>query len=213
MLPPDTKDCAEARAAKNHSEPRDIIEKAGFLQLPQAQAEALLAAIVEHSTDAIYSFDVRGTVLTWNPAAERLFGYSSEEIIGKPIELLVPEGRTEELSQILARIHAGERVQHFETVQMNRNEAHVDVALTLSPVYHDQNRLTGFSAVARDIRDQRAAEQERQRLIALVENSPDLIGLADREQRLVFLNRSGKRMLNMAKVQDQGASVHRGLVL
>ena len=89
---------------------------------------------------------------------------------------------------------------------MNRNEAHVDVALTLSPVYHDQNRLTGFSAVARDIRDQRAAEQERQRLIALVENSPDLIGLADRDKRLVFLNRSGKRMLSMAKVQDQGAA-------
>jgi PAS domain S-box-containing protein len=144
MLPPETKERAEARDPKNHSEPRDIIEKAGFLQLPEAQAEALLAAIVEHSTDAIYSFDVRGTVLTWNPAAERLFGYSSEEIIGKPIELLVPEGRTEELTKVLARIHAGERVQHFETVQMNRSEARVDVALTLSPVYHDQNRLTGF---------------------------------------------------------------------
>ena len=206
MMPPETRDCAEARAAKSHSEPREIIEKAGFLQLPEAQAEALLAAIVEHSTDAIYSFDVSGTVLTWNPAAERLFGYSSEEIIGRPIELLVPAGRTEELAQILARIHAGERVQHFETVQVNRNEARVDVALTLSPVYHDQNRLTGFSAVARDIRDQRAAEQERQRLIALVENSPDLIGLADREKRLVFLNRSGKRMLSMARIQGQEAT-------
>ncbi len=206
MPPPETKDSPEARAAKNHSEPREIIEKAGFLQLPQGQAEALLAAIVEHSTDAIYSFDVGGRVLTWNPAAERLFGYSSEEMIGKPIELLVPAGRTEELAHILARIHAGERVQHFETVQMNRNEARVDVALTLSPVYHGQDRLTGFSAVARDIRDQRAGEQERQRLIALVENSPDLIALADRERRLVFLNHSGKRMVNVTRSHGQGAA-------
>jgi PAS domain S-box-containing protein len=206
MLPPETKDYDEAGIAKNHSEPREIIEKAGFLQLPQEQAEAFLAAIVEHSTDAIYSFDVRGTVLTWNPAAERLFGYSSEEIIGKSIELLVPANRTEELTRILERIHAGERVQHFETVQMNRNEASMDVALTLSPVYHDQNRLTGFSAVARDIRDQRASEQERQRLIALVENSPDLIGLADRDTRLVFLNRSGKRITSLTTMHEQEAT-------
>jgi PAS domain S-box-containing protein len=206
MLPPVTKDCDEAGIAKNHSEPREIIEKAGFLQLPQEQAEAFLAAIVEHSSDAIYSFDVRGTILTWNPAAERLFGYSSGEIIGKPIELLIPADKTEELAQILARIHAGERVQHFETVQVNKNNARVDVALTLSPVYYDQHKLTGFSAVARDIRDKRAAEQERQRLIALVENSPDLIGLADRERRLVFLNRCGKRIVNLAKIREQGAT-------
>jgi PAS domain S-box-containing protein len=206
MLLPETKNCYEASPAKNHPGPRTIIEKAGFLQLPQEQAEAFLAAIVEHSTDAIYSFDVQGTVLTWNPAAERLFGYSSQEIIGKSIDLLIPAGRTEELNQILARIHAGERVQHFETVQMNRNEARVDVALTLSPVYHDQSELTGFSAVARDIRDQRAAEQERQRLVALVENSPDLIGLADRETRLVFVNRSGKRMMSLTATHEQGAT-------
>lgn len=77
MLRPETNDTAAAGIAKNHSEPRDIIAKAGFLRLPEEQAEAFLAAIVEHSTDAIYSFDVGGTVLTWNPAAERLFGYSS----------------------------------------------------------------------------------------------------------------------------------------
>lgn len=213
MLRPETNDSAEAGIAKDHSEPRDIIAKAGFLRLPEEQAEAFLAAIVEHSTDAIYSFDVGGTVLTWNPAAERLFGYSSKEIIGKPIELLILTEEAEELARILARIRAGERIEHFETVQKTKHDARVDVALTISPVYYDNHKLTGFSAVARDIRDQRSAEQERQRLIALVENSPDLIGLADHEQRLVFLNRSGKRTLNITRAHPASFMLdlfHRG---
>jgi PAS domain S-box-containing protein len=201
-----TKDSAEDASEKEHASSRDIIEKAGLLQLPQGQAEALLATIVEHSTDAIYSFDVRGKILTWNPAAERLFGYSSQEIVGEPIDLLIPSDGIAELMQILARINDGERVQHFETVQLNKNEARIDVALTVSPFYHDQHRLTGFSAVARDIRDHRAAQQERQSLIALVENSPDLIGLADFAKRLVFLNRSGKRLLGQTKQNEMGVT-------
>lgn len=158
MLRPETNDTAEAGIAKNHSEPRDIIAKAGFLRLPEEQAEAFLAAIVEHSTDAIYSFDVGGTILTWNPAAERLLGYSSKEIIGKPIEQLIPTEQGEELAQILARIHAGERVEHFETVQKTKHEARVHVALTISPVYHENHKLTGFSAVARDLTERKRAE-------------------------------------------------------
>jgi PAS domain S-box-containing protein len=158
MLRPETNNSAEADIATNHSEPRDIIAKAGFLRLPEEQAEAFLAAIVEHSTDAIYSFDVGGIVLTWNPAAERLFGYSSKEMIGQPVELLIPAAGVQELSQTLARVRAGERIEHFETILKTKTEARVAVALTISPVYHDQHQLTGFSAVARDLTERKRAE-------------------------------------------------------
>lgn len=138
--------------------PREVIRKAGFAQLPRDEAEAVLAAIVEHSTDAIYSFDCDGIVLTWNPAAERLFGYSSSEMIGKSIQVIRPREDLAKLNEVLSRIRAGERVHHFEALRLSKTGERIPLALTLSPVYNENGSLTGFSAVARDLTERKRAE-------------------------------------------------------
>ena len=85
------------------------------------EAQALLAAIIDSSDDAIISKDLNGTVRSWNRSAERIFGYKAEEIVGKPISVLFPPDRLEEETQILARLQKGERVDHFETVRMRKD--------------------------------------------------------------------------------------------
>jgi PAS domain S-box-containing protein len=85
------------------------------------EERSLLAAIVEHSDDAIISKTLDGIILNWNPAAEKIYGYSAEEVIGQPISILVPPGHPDEVSQILDRIKRGERVDHYETVRMRKD--------------------------------------------------------------------------------------------
>ena len=132
--------------------------------LKHAPTDALLAAIVESSDDAIASKDLDGVVTSWNRAAERLFGYAAAEMVGRPIAVLAAPGREDEMPAILARIRRGERVDHLETVRRRKDGRLVEVALTVSPVRNRQGRVVGASKVARDITGRRAAE-ERQRLL------------------------------------------------
>jgi two-component system, chemotaxis family, CheB/CheR fusion protein len=130
----------------------------------EALAAAWLAAIVESSDDAIVSKTLDGIITSWNPAAEKLFGYSAEEIIGRPIATLGPLDREDEMPAILERIRRGEKVDHFETVRRRKDGSLVDISLTVSPI-HDQNgRTVGASKIARDITARKEAE-ERQRLL------------------------------------------------
>src|SRR5688500_5556124 len=100
----------------------------------RSEARAWLAAIVEGSDDAIVSKSLEGVISTWNKGAERIFGYAAAEVIGRPINILIPPDRQEEEPQILARIRAGERVEHFETVRMRKDGRLIDVSVTISPV-------------------------------------------------------------------------------
>jgi len=112
----------------------------------------LLAAIVGSSDDAIISKDLNGVVTSWNKSAERLFGYTSEEAIGKTIaELLIPEDRQEEESNILERLRRGDRVDHFETVRRRKDGELLDISLTISPVKDARGRIIGASKIARDV--------------------------------------------------------------
>src|SRR5207248_11554186 len=110
-----------------------------------------LASIIETSEDAIISKDLTGVVLTWNRGASAIYGYTAEEMIGQPIHLLTGEDRREEEEAILARIRAGQRVQHFETVRIRKNGTPVQVSLSISPIVDDDQRIVGASHVARDI--------------------------------------------------------------
>ncbi len=111
----------------------------------------LLAAIVASSDDAIIGKDPAGLVTSWNAAAERMFGYSAEEMIGRPIAVLAVDGRADEMPAILRRVMGGERVDHFETQRRHKSGATVHVSLTISPIRDDSGRVFGASKVARDI--------------------------------------------------------------
>lgn len=127
---------------------------------------ARLAAIVQSSDDAIIGKDLNGVVWSWNAGAERMFGYTAEEMIGKPITVLIPADRPDEEIGILARLRRGERVDHFETERITRQGRRIFVSVTSSPIRDEQGRIVGASKVARDITERKRAEIEREHLLA-----------------------------------------------
>ncbi|HVF44982.1 MAG TPA: PAS domain S-box protein [Pyrinomonadaceae bacterium] len=136
----------------------------------EAEAEhSLLAAIVESSQDAVIGKTLDGTVTSWNASAERMYGHTAEEAVGRNISLVVPEDRSDELTEILSRIRRGEGVENLETVRAAKDGARLDVSLTISPVRDASGRLVGASTIARDISAHKRAEEERARLSLMVE--------------------------------------------
>ncbi len=119
-----------------------------------------LASIVESSDDAIVSKDLNGVIATWNKAAERLFGYFAEEVIGKPITIIIPKDRLDEETDILRRIRRGERIDHFETVRQRKDGSLINVSLTVSPVTDGSGKVIGASKIARDITEQKRREEQ-----------------------------------------------------
>jgi PAS domain S-box-containing protein len=117
-----------------------------------------LAAIVESSDDAIVSKDLNGIVVTWNKGAERIFGYAAEEIIGKPISILIPADRENEEILILDRIRRGERTDHYDTIRTHKDGSLIDISLTVSPIKDEQGRIIGASKIARDVTDRKRQE-------------------------------------------------------
>ena len=114
-----------------------------------------LAAIVNSSEDAIVSKDLNGVVQTWNGAAERMFGYSADEIIGRPIRMIIPADRQSEEDQLLAAIRAGRAVEHFETVRQRKDGSSIEISLSVSPVRARDGTIIGASKIARDVTEQR----------------------------------------------------------
>jgi PAS domain S-box-containing protein len=129
------------------------------------RAHTWLAAVVDSSNDAIVSKTLDSIVLSWNPGAERLFGYTATEMIGRPITLLFPPERLAEEADFLARLGRGERVEHFETVRVRKNGTPVDVSVTLSPIRDAGGRVVAVSKIARDITDRKRVERERTELL------------------------------------------------
>ena len=118
-----------------------------------------IAAIVDSSDDAIVSKDLNGTIATWNTGAERIFGYVAEEVVGKPITILIPAERRQEEDEILDHIRHGERVEHFETVRIRKDGSSVDISLTVSPVRNSAGKIIGASKIARDITERKHSEK------------------------------------------------------
>jgi PAS domain S-box-containing protein len=123
------------------------------------QATALLGAIVDSSDDAIISKDLDGIITSWNKGAERVFGYTAGEAIGRPITMLIPAARLDEEAAILARLRAGARVEHFETIRVRKDGSPLHISLTISPVKAADGRIVGASKIARDISERRRAEE------------------------------------------------------
>jgi PAS domain S-box-containing protein len=127
---------------------------------------ARLASIVESSDDAIASKDLHGIITSWNPGAERLFGYSAQEAVGKPMAMLIPPDHSTEEQTILARIGRGDITDHFETVRIGKDGRKIDVSVTISPIRDSQGRIIGASKIARDTTDRKLAEIKVQAQLA-----------------------------------------------
>ena len=121
-------------------------------------------AIVESSDDAILSKDLNGVILSWNASAQRLFGFTAEEAIGKPVTIIIPVDRLDEEPVILDKIHRGERIEHFETVRQRKDGTFIDISLTISPIRNSRGKIVGASKIARDITELKKA-REQQRLL------------------------------------------------
>ncbi|HEY2752171.1 PAS domain S-box protein [Phenylobacterium sp.] len=120
-----------------------------------------LAAIVESSGDAILSKNLDGVITSWNRGAEQLFGYTAEEAVGQSVTLLIPADRLDEEPSILARLHRGERIDHFETVRRRKDGSLVDISLTVSPIRDSTGRVVGASKIARDVTDRRRVLEQQ----------------------------------------------------
>jgi PAS domain S-box-containing protein len=147
----------------------------------QNQVLQRFAAIIEFSDDAIISKTLDGIITSWNPGAEKLFGYPAREAVGQPMLTFIPPERAREEAAILARIARGESVEHFETVRIRKDGKRADVSVTISPVKDSHGKVTGVSTVARDISERKQAEQ---RLAASLKEVTDLkAGLEQRVAR------------------------------
>jgi len=135
----------------------NILVDASEQQLAE-KASAFLGAIVESSEDAIISKTLEGKILTWNTGAQRLFGYTAEEAIGRPITMLIPKERHTEEETILSRLRRGERIEHFETVRVAKNGREIDISLSVSPVRDHTGKIVAAAKVARDITAQKCIE-------------------------------------------------------
>ena len=119
-----------------------------------------LASIVESSDDAIISKSLDGIITSWNRGAERVFGYTADEAIGQPITIVIPQGRQDEERGILTRIRRGERIDHFETIRQRKHGSLIVVSLTVSPVKNAEGKIVGASKIARDITEQKRAQEQ-----------------------------------------------------
>jgi len=125
-----------------------------------------MAAIVETTDDAVISKDLNGIITSWNPAAERLYGYKAEEVVGKSVTILIPVERPDEEPAILERLRRGERIDHYETIRVAKDGRRLHVSLTVSPIHDASGKIIGASKIARDITQQKKAQTEITRLLA-----------------------------------------------
>jgi PAS domain S-box-containing protein len=130
-----------------------------------------LAEIVDSSDDAIIGKTLDGVIISWNRGAERLYGYTTDEIVGRPISILIPQDRPDELPQIMEKLRRAERVDHYRTVRVRKDGTRISVSVTISPVHDSEGRIVGASSIARDVTEQERAIQEalqvRERFISI----------------------------------------------
>ncbi|MEO7414722.1 MAG: PAS domain S-box protein, partial [Opitutaceae bacterium] len=156
------------------------------------EISARLAAVVESSDDAIVSKTLEGAITTWNSGAERMFGYTAEEAVGKPVSLLIPPSRIDEEPEILRRIRQGERIDHYETVRRRKDGTLFDVSVTVSPIRDARGKIIGASKIARDITEQKRTgeilreSEARYRIMGQV--VPHLLWVADAQGKPVYFN-------------------------
>jgi PAS domain S-box-containing protein len=176
-----------------------LIEREKANQLHTAR---LLASIVESSDDAIISKSLDGVIQSWNAAAERLFGFTAEQAVGRHISLVIPPERLREEEQIIASLRAGQPIEHYETERVRSDGQRIMVSLTISPLKDESGNVTGASKIVRDVTDRQRTESERQKFVTLVENSTDFIGMCDLNGVPFFVNHAGLEMVGLDDIEQ-----------
>ncbi len=166
-----------------------------------------LARVVESSDDAIVSKDLNGVITSWNRAAERMFGYTAAEAIGRSIRIIIPADRQGEEDTVLARIRAGQAISHFETIRQRKDGSLIPISLTVSPIHDEAGHVIGASKVARDISDRVEAAITSRRLAAVVESSDDAIVTKDLNGIITSWNAAAERMFGYTEEEAVGRSI------
>ncbi len=179
---------------------RDITERR-----KAEETRLLLGAIVDSSDDAIISKDIGGRITSWNQGAERLYGYTAAEAVGKSIMIVVPPDRQEEEREILTRLQRGERVDHYETIRRRKDGDQVDVSLTISPLRNRQGEIIGVSKIARDITAQKRAEEAIRTLNAHL--TEDLTAMTRMQQLSTRLIQTGGIPELLSEILDAGLEI------
>jgi PAS domain S-box-containing protein len=181
----------------------------------QLLAARLLASIIESSDDAILSKSLDGTIQSWNAAAERLFGYTAAQAVGRHISLIIPRDRIDEEDRIIASLKRGERIDHFETERVRSDGRRLLVSLTISPIKDDEGRVIGASKIVRDVTEQRQLEQRERQLLAeaaeanakfqaFFEQGALFAGIMDLDGTLLEVNRLSWEACGFTKEQAIG---------
>jgi len=162
-----------------------------------------LAAIVEHSNDAIIGNTLDGVVTSWNPAAERMYGYSADEVSGKSIDLLGSPGQIGEMHTILARIRAGQSVERLEATRVRKDGSAITVSLTVSPIHDQHGAIIGASTIARDMTEQREAFEAAR---SMIESSLDSLVAISPEGKITDVNQATVKLTGVPREQLIGTS-------
>ena len=182
---------------------RDVSER-----YKAARQAALLSLIVASSDDAILSKDLTGTITSWNRGAERIFGYTAEEMIGSSILRIIPLERQAEEAAILSKLRRGERVEHYETVRRKKDGRHCDISLTISPLLDEDGNVIGTSKIARDIteqkRAQRALHESEERWKVTLESIGDAVVATDAAAVVTFANAAAVQLLGRPSTEIIG---------
>lgn len=178
---------------------------------PGWDSQTFLASIVDSSQDAIIGKTLGGIITSWNKGAERIYGYTAEEIIGKPIAILAPPERPDEIPQLLEKIRNGERVEHFETVRIAKSGVKLDVSVTISPIRDKQGNIVGASAIARDVtaakKTRTALQETESRAESLFQSAAQGIVIVDRSGRIVTANPATESMFGYKANELVGQSI------
>ena len=178
---------------------------------PLSDEESLrnhLAALVASSDDAILSKSLEGIILSWNRGAALMFGYAADEVIGKPVTILIPPQKLEEEPAILERIRRGERIDHYQTVRVRKDGSLIDISLTVSPIRNATGQIVGASKIARDITAQKRIDERLQasdaRFRIMADSAPVLIWTADTTRSSIWFNKTWREFTGRSMEDDAG---------